>query len=57
VTKSWRSIAGNIRICDMVDSHLLNTIRVLKSRAEKRAEDSEMDEWQDRVDDIYWDME
>jgi len=33
-TKIWKTKTGQIRICDMSDRHLLNTIRMLERRAE-----------------------
>ena len=60
--RAWKSASGNIRICDMKDKHLLNTIKFLKEKAEKEASKNEnMDyqeqTWMDFVEPVYWNME
>jgi len=53
--KKWKSINGYIRIGDMDNNYLINTIRLLERNAHKRKGNFE-GHWEDYVDNIYWDM-
>ena len=60
-TKLWTMRDGTkIRICDMTNSHLVNTMRMLKRGAmviEQDTGEISCDDWQYYISDIYWAMQ
>lgn len=56
MVKPWEPIYKSICICDMNDTHLLNTMKKLRCQAKRLVVGTEH-EWQSRVDNIYWDMQ